>query len=720
MKHVSDRPQAGLSRRSFLLAGAAAGGGLLIGVSFDPASAKEAAKQTFVPNAFIRIETDGTIILTMPYVEMGQGTYTSVPMLIAEELEVDLDGIQLEHAPANDALYGHPIMGAQETDGSLSMRAAWEPMRQAGAAARMMLVSAAAVRWGVEAADCHAESGFVVHGKTNRRVGYGDIAADAATMSIPEQVVLKDPSSFKLIGTPQKRLDAPQKVAGATQYGIDVRLPGMKIAAVVASPVLGGQVTSVDDGATRKIAGVRDVIRIHDAVAVIADHWAAAKKGLDALVVTWDDGPNAQFSTAQHMINLENAAHRDGVVAVQKGDVAGVFSRAERRLEADYRLPILAHAPMEPLNCTAHIHDGKCEVWLGTQAASRAQKAAAAAAGLPLDRVEVHNQYLGGSFGRRAEADNVTQAVLIARQVDYPVKVIWSREEDTQHDFYRPAYFNRLKASLDSEGHITSWFHRVVGPSPLARWLPIAVQNGLDPDAVTSATGPYELSDIHVDYVRHEDHSFQSGFWRGVGTTHNVFIVEGFVDELAALSGKDPLEFRREHVKNNPRALAVLDKAVEESGWGTPLPEGTGRGISLLQDFGGTILVHIAEATVDDAGAVRVSKVTSVVDCGKIINPDTVKAQIQGGAIFGLSAALYGEITFNNGRVDQGNFDTYAAVRMDEAPRVTVHLIDSGDKPFGVGESGTSGIGPAVANAVYAATGKRVRQLPVTPELLKS
>ncbi|MBW9051036.1 xanthine dehydrogenase family protein molybdopterin-binding subunit [Rhizobium mesosinicum] len=702
-----------LTRRSFLSAAAAAGGGLLLGVSLaDPASA-EAMIKPFAPNAFIRMATDGSVTLIMPYVEMGQGTYTSVPMLIAEELEISLSSVVLEHAPADENTYANPIMGRQETDGSLSMRVAWEPMRRAGATARVMLIQAAAARWKVDAAQCHAEDGYVIHQASGRRAIYGDLVQAAARLPVPENVPLKDISSFKLIGTPQKRLDAPAKVKGTAQYGIDMKVPGMKIAAVSASPVLGGRLQSVDDVEARKVAGVREIIRIDDAVAVIADHWAAAKKALDLLVIQWDDGPNAGFSTEQHKQNLENAVNAEGVVAVSIGDERTAFPNAASKVEADYRLPILAHAPMEPLNCTVHVNDDRCDVWLGTQASTRAQVAAATALGLPVEKVAIHNQYLGGSFGRRAEADNVTQAVLIGRQLDYPVKIIWSREEDIQHDFYRPAYFNRLRAGLDASGRISSWSHRVVGPSPLARWLPAAVQNGLDPDAVTSTLGPYKFENVHVDYVRYEDHSFQTGFWRGVGTTHNVFIVESFIDELAAKAGIDPLEYRRQHVDAEPRALAVLEAAQRLSDWGKPLPAGSGRGISLLRDFGGTILAHIAEVTVGENGAVRVTKVTCVVDCGRIINPDTVKAQIQGGTIFGLSAALYGEITFTNGRVDQTNFDTYSAVRMDEAPIVTVHLIQSGDAPFGVGESGTSGIGPAVANAVFAATGKRVRQLPI-------
>lgn len=716
-----------VSRRAFLATGAAAAGALMIGVplasaaNFGAAPTPEA--DAFAPNAFLRIARDGSVTLIVPYVEMGQGTYTSVPMLIAEELEISLEAVAVEHAPANGALYANPIMGDQETDGSLSMRAAWEPMRRAGATARLMLIAAAASIWDADAASCHAREGVVIHVPSGRRIAYGDLVERAARLPVPHDVPLKA-DGFRLIGTPHKRLDSTAKVQGAAQYGIDVRLPGMKLAAVMASPVLGGRIKTLDEAAARQVSGVRDVLRIEDAVAVVADHWAAARKGLDALVVTWDDGPNAGFSTEALFADLDAAASGRAVPGPTAGSVAAGFASAVRTVEATYRLPMIAHAPMEPLNCTVHLHDGKCDVWIGTQAATRAQAAAAKAASLPIEKVEVHNRYLGGSFGRRAESDNVTQAMLFARQVGYPLKVVWSREEDTQHDFYRPAYLNLLKAGLDTAGRITSWSHRVVGPSPLTRWLPAAIRSdGLDPDAVTSAVGPYAFKNVQVDYVRRESAAYQSGFWRGVGTTHNAFVVDSFMDELAVAADVDPLAFRRLHLAEDPRLRAVLDAAAEKSGWGTPLPEGregerTGRGVSLLQDFGGTILVHVAEVAVDKQGSTRVTKVTSVVDCGKVINPDTIAAQIQGGAIFGISAALYGEITFKDGRVEQGNFDSYQAVRMDEAPRITVHIIESGKEPFGVGESGTSGIGPAVANAVFAATGKRVRQLPITPEAL--
>ncbi|WP_225767682.1 molybdopterin cofactor-binding domain-containing protein [Inquilinus sp. Marseille-Q2685] len=714
-----------MSRRAFLVTGAAAAGALMIGVPLAAESAAAPADQplVFAPNAFLRIARDGAVTLIVPYVEMGQGTYTSVPMLIAEELEIDLDAVTVAHAPADDALYANPIMGDQETDGSLSMRAAWEPMRRAGATARQMLVAAAASVWGVDAAMCQARDGAVFHMPTERRIGYGDLVDRAATLPVPHDVPLKT-GGFRLIGTSHRRLDSAAKVQGAAQYGIDVRLPGMKVAAVMASPVLGGWLAALDDRAARKIGGVRNVLRIDDAVAVVADHWAAAKKGLDALEVAWDDGPNAAFSTAALFADLEMAGSEAGVPGPSAGDAAAGLARSAHIIEASYRLPMIAHAPMEPLNCTVHLHNGRCEVWIGTQAATRAQAAAATAAGLPIEKVEVHNQYLGGSFGRRAESDNVTQAVLFARQVDHPLKVVWSREEDTRHDFYRPAYLNVLKAGLDASGRITSWAHRVVGPSPLTRWLPAAIRSdGLDPDATTSAVGPYAFETVQVAYVRRESPAYRSGFWRGVGTTHNAFVVESFMDELAATARIDPLAFRRMHLADDPRLRAVLDLAAEKSGWGTPLPdaragERTGRGISLIQDFGGTILAHVAEVTVDQRGSTRVTKVTSVVDCGKVINPDTIAAQIQGGAIFGISAALYGEITFSNGRVEQGNFDSYPAVRMDEAPRITVHIVESGTAPFGVGEAGTSGIGPAVANAVFAATGKRLRHLPITPEAL--
>jgi isoquinoline 1-oxidoreductase subunit beta len=714
--------ESGLSRRTFLKASAAAGGGLLISVTGPIAvgGAAAADADAFAPDAFIRIDRSGRVTLIIPQVEMGQGTYTSLPMLIAEELEVALSQVHVEHAPPDDRLFGNRLLGFQATGGSTSVRAFWEPLRTAGAAARGLLVSAAAAKWEVTTDSCRAEKGEVIHVPTGRRFAYGALVDKAATLSTPDKVTLKDPKDFKLIGTAAKRLDAPDKVSGKAEFGIDVKVPGMKIAAVAACPVIGGKLARVDDSKAKAVRGVRRVIRLEDAVAVIADHMWAARKGLIALDIVWDDGENAHVSTADIVKQLEDAANRSAVAARQEGDVAKAMAGAAKTVKATYQLPFLAHATMEPMNCTAYVRDDGCDVWVGTQVATRARAAAAEAAGLPLERIRVHNRLLGGGFGRRLDVDSITQAVQIARQVDFPVKVVWSREEDIQHDVYRPYYYDRLAAGLDEKGLPIAWSHRVVGSSIEARWAPQEFANGLDSDAVEGAAGPYAFPNVLVDYVRQEPPSgLTTGWWRGVGMTHNAFMVEGFIDELAAMTKSDPVTYRRALLETNSRMRAVLDLAAEKADWSKPLPTGVGRGVSVMFGFG-TYIAEIAEVTVAKDGQVRVQRVVCAVDCGRTVNPDTIKAQIEGGIIFGITAALYGEITLKNGRVVQTNFDSYQMLRIDEAPAVEVHIIDSDAESGGIGEPGTSAIAPAVVNAIFAATGKRLRRLPINPADLKS
>jgi len=719
---ISSARDAGLSRRSFLSAGAAAGGGLLLSVAMPRGlpDAQAAASSAFAPSAFIRIDRVGKVALIIPQVEMGQGTYTSLPMLIAEELEVELSQVAIAHAPPDDRLFANPALGFQVTGGSTSVRAFWEPLLRAGATARVMLVSAAAETWGVEPGSCHAEKGEVTHIPTGRKLAYGALADKAAKLPVPDKVALKDPKDFKLIGSPVKRLDAPEKVNGRARFGIDVQVPGMKIAAVAACPVIGGKLARVDDSKAKAIKGVRQIVRLDDAVAVIADHMWAAKKGLAALDIAWDAGPNAHFSTADLVAQLAEASNRPAVVAKQEGDVVQAMTGAARTIEAVYQLPLLAHAAMEPINCTAHVRSDGCDVWVGTQVAARAQAAAAAASGLPLEKVAVHNHLLGGGFGRRLDVDSITQAVKIARQVDYPVKVVWSREEDMQHDVYRPYYYDRLKASLDAQGAPIAWSHRVVGSSIMARWVPPAFKNGLDSDAVEGAAGPYAFPNLLVDYVRQEPPSgLTTGWWRGVGLTHNAFMVEGFIDELAAAAKKDPVEYRRALLAKGSRARAVLDLAAEKAGWSKALPAGKGRGMAIMFGFG-TYIAEVAEIGVAKDGEVRVERVICALDCGRTVNPDTIKAQIEGGIIFGITAALHGEITLEEGRVAQGNFDSYEMLRINEAPTIEVHMIESEADPGGIGEPGTSVIAPAIVNAIFAATGKRLRRLPIKPDDLKS
>ena len=713
--HISD---ANLSRRSFLATSAAVGGGLVLSLSL-PIGRSVAATEEFAPNAFIRIGSDGQIVLTMPYVEMGQGTYTSIPMLIAEELNVSLKQVKLEHAPPNEKLYANPLLGVQATGNSNAMRGAWKPLRQAGATARIMLVEAAAKRWGVDAKTCRAQEGEVIHVPTGRKLRYGELAAEAAKMPVPENIVLKSPDEFKLIGTPAKRLDTPAKVNGTAVYGIDVRPAGVKIATLAQSPVSGGRVKSVDDTAAKAVRGVRQIVRLDDAVAVVADHMGAAKKGLEALKVEWDDGPNGTLATADIAKELEQATLGVGAVAQNIGDADKAIAGAATKVEAVYQLPFLAHATMEPMNCTVHVRKDECEIWIGTQAITRVQAFAAKAAGLPLEKVIVHNHLIGSGFGRRLEADGAARAVEIAKQVDGPVKVVWTREEDIQHDVYRPFWLDRISAGLDNRGKPIAWKNHFAGSSVMARWAPPFFKNGLDPDSTEGAIDlVYDFPNFHVEFTHVEPKVVATGFWRSVGPSHNVFVVESFVDEMAAAAKQDPVAYRRALLEKSPRAKAVLDLAAEKAGWGQPLPKGSGRGVSLQFVFG-SYLAQVAEVEVAKDGSVRVRRVVCAMDCGTVVNPDTVQAQLMSGITFGATAALYGEITLKNGRVEQTNFDNYQMIRMNEAPAIEVHVVKSSEPPGGMGETGTSGVVPAIANAIFAATGKRLHKMPVDASVLK-
>lgn len=728
----------GRSRRTFLIAGAAAGGGLIIGLALprvfrqrnagmdagtqagrgaDGRTSVDDTEQAFAPNAFIRIARDGQVTLIMPKIEMGQGTYTSIPMLIAEELEVDLDKVRLEHAPADDKLYADPILGSQVTGGSTSIRGAWEPLRRAGATARVMLIAAAGKQWNVDAAQCHAANGQVLHAGSDKKLGYGELADAAATMAVPEKVQLKDPRDFKLIGQPTHRLDSPGKVNGHTEYGIDVRLPNMKIATVAACPVLGGKLSSVDSSKAMQVKGVHKVVQLSDAVAVIADHMWAAKQGLAALDIKWDGGANEKIGIDDIVDDLAAASSGKGeaqstAVAKTTGDFKKAYAAAPQKFEASYQVPFLAHAAIEPMNCTAHVSKDGCEVWVGTQAPSLAVAAIIGITKLPPDKVFIHNHHIGGGFGRRLDVDFIKQAVAIAMQVDYPVKVIWTREEDMQHGIYRPYYYDRLAAGLDAGGMPVAWSHRVTGSSIMARWVPQLFKDNLDLDAVEGAMDMvYKFPNVLVEYVRQEPPGIITGWWRGVGITHNSFMIETFIDELAHKAGKDPLAYRLGLLEHNPRAKAVLQLAAEKAGWGTPLPAGQGRGLSVQYGFG-TYVAQVAEVEVDGQ-EVRVKRVVCSVDCGMMVNPDTIKAQMEGGIVFGISGALWGEITTKNGRVQQSNYDNYRVMRINEAPILEVYLTPSAEAPGGIGEPGTAATAPALGNAVFAATGKRIRKLPI-------
>lgn len=714
-----------LRRRDLLKAGAILGGGLVLGVHLPLVrgrAAQEAGTEPAPdPNAWIRIGPDDVVTVVVHHSEMGQGVYTGIPMLVAEELEVEWSRVRCEAAPVA-AVYNHPWWGVQGTGGSTSIPSSWEPLRRVGATARTMLIAAAAAEWGVPAGECTAEGGRVLHRSSGREARYGALAQKAARLPVPAAVPLKEPKDFKLIGRPLPRLDTPEKAHGTAMFGIDVALPGMLTAVVARAPSFGGTVARFDAEKARAVPGVTLVAEVPSGVAVVAEGFHAATEGRDALEVEWAPGPEPQLSSEGLRQRYRELSGQPGSVARRDGDPAAALGRGAKTLTAEYEVPFLAHATMEPLNCAVDLRADRCEIWTGTQFQTADRNAAAAAAGLPPERVHLHTLLLGGGFGRRANpaSDFVTEAVHVAKAAKAPVKVLWTREDDTRGGYYRPFWYDRISGALDADGRPMAWLHRIVGQSILAGtpFEAHMVKGGVDETSVEGAADlPYAIPHVQVEL-----HSPRIPvpvlWWRSVGHSHTAFVVESFVDELAAAAGADPYAFRRGLLEEQPRHRGVLDLAAERAGWGKALPAGRHRGIAVHKSFG-SYVAQVAEVSVDERGRVRVHRVVCAIDCGTVVNPDTVAAQIEGGIIFGLSATLYGELTFEKGRVRQGNFDDYPLVRLSDAPEVEVHIVPSEVPPSGVGEPGVPPIAPAVANAVFAATGKRLRRLPLTPERVR-
>lgn len=714
-----------IDRRLFLKTGLTAGGALLVSVAVPGSSramsatagGDSIAEGDFQPNAYIRIAKDGSLTVIVGQSEMGQGVLTSLAMIVADELGADWSKVSYESGPPDKAFI-NPLIGSQVTGGSTSVRAFFGPLRKASATVREMLVGAAAQSWNVGADTCTAEGGKVTHATSGRSVGFGELLDAAAKIAPAAEPKLKDPKDFKIIGKSVKRIDTPEKVNGTAEFGIDVKRPGMLFGSVQRSPVPRGTVKSVDDAAAKAIKGVVGVVNLGYGVGVVAQNYFAARKGRQALKIVWDEGANATVSSESILASYKEAAAKEnGRAAKSVGNVATAKSGAAKTVEAEYFAPFLAHATMEPMNCTADVRADGADVWCGTQSQIIVQANVAKALGLAPEKVGVHTTLLGGGFGRRVGVDYVMDAVSLSKAVGKPVKVVWTREDDTQNDFYRPATFNKLSAGLGPDGKPVFWHHKIVNGAIMGELAPAVFGFPFPADAMDDSSYegahnlPYSIPNLQVDWIR-KDTGIPLGFWRSVGSSHTAFTTECFLDEVAAAAGKDPLEFRLSLLDPKSRHAGVLKLAAEKSGWSTKPAAGVGRGIAVAESFG-SYVAQVAEVTVGKDGSVKVNRVVCAVDCGQIVNPDTVEAQMEGGIVYGLTAALYGEITVKNGRIQQGNFNNYKMLRMSEMPKIEVHVLPSSEPHGGVGEPGTPPIAPAVVNAIFAVTGKRVRSLPI-------
>jgi len=711
-----------LSRRQFLKM--TAGTGLSIAVAASPVgfrllSATELEKEDAAVqlSVWLRIAPDNAVTIMVNKSEMGQGVYTSLPMIVADELDADWNNVRMEAAPAADA-YKDPAWGTQATGGSTTIRHMYEPLRKAGAAAREMLMTAASQEWGVPVTECAVSQGKVRHTKSARFLTYGRLAEKASHLTVPQNPTFKKESQFRYIGKAIPRLDTHDKVNGAAMFGIDSFVPDMLYAAIARPAAYGAGLASMDNAAAQRITGVRQVVPIYSGVAVCADTINAAWKGRDALKATWQDGRYPQLSTESLEKEFISRLDAKGVMARNDGDATRAINAAAKKINATYVLPFLSHATMEPMNCTAHVRADGCDIWVPTQNQTGVQMLAMKMTGLKPEQVRVHTTYLGGGFGRRFETDVVEEALTISMSTGRPVKLVWKREEDIQNDFYRPANCSAVQGALDGEGRVTAWSHKIVCPSIFSRVFPRMMKKGIDPAAVEGLENmEYEVPNVAVEYVR-TDTPVPVGFWRSVGSSHNAFTVESFVDELANAAGKDPIEFRLTLLKKHPRARRVLQTAAEKAGWGKPLSKGQARGIAYHFSFG-SYVAQVAEVSVNQQdGTIKVHKVTCAVDCGSVVNPAIIQNQMMGGLTMGLSAALKEKVEFAKGGVKSENFSDYELLRMSEAPEVDVHIVKSGEKSGGIGEPGVPPIAPAVANAVFAAIGARVRRLPMKPETM--